>query len=56
MFEVTLERWLHGSACGTTRDLIEAEDADQAVEQAQREWRRLAPAFTFAPLLVIEQR
>jgi hypothetical protein len=55
MFEVTLERLLNGSACGSTHDVIEAANADEAVEQAQREWRRVEPRFTFAPLLVIEQ-
>ena len=53
-YTVILEVRLHGSACGSTEDVIEAETADEAIEKAFRQWRRAQPAMTFAPLLTIK--
>jgi hypothetical protein len=53
LFTVVLEvRW-NGSACGTTEDVIEAETADEAIEKARTQWKRVEPSFSFHPLLVI---
>ncbi len=49
-YTIILERRYHGSACGSTDDVIEAESEAEAIEQAIAAWRKVQPCFTFAPL------
>jgi hypothetical protein len=49
-YTIVLERRCHGSACGSTNDVIEAESEAEAIEQAIAAWRKVEPGFTFAPL------
>ena len=51
MFVVTLEMRRLGAACGSTCDVIEAADVNEAEEQAIEAWKALRPDLTFAPLL-----
>ena len=37
---VVLEKTLHGSSASTTKDVIEAKSAEQAVEYAKKAWKR----------------
>ncbi len=58
-YTIILERRYHGSACGSTNDLVEAESEAEAIEQAIAAWREMEPRFTFAPLFsapVLNQR
>jgi hypothetical protein len=54
LFYVTLERRRNGSACGTTKDLIEANTPAEAEAQAIKEWTALLKGYTFAPLLTVD--
>ena len=54
-FVVTLEIRYHGSACGTTEDVIEADTAEQAERLAIERWRVKRPDRTYAPLLTVER-
>lgn len=47
---VILEVRFHGSSAGTTRDEIEAASEDEAIAKAIRQWKKLRPGRTFAPL------
>jgi hypothetical protein len=49
-YTIILERRDHGSACGSTNDVIDAESEAEAIEQAIAAWRKVEPRFTFAPL------
>ncbi len=49
-YTIILERRFHGSACGSTEDVIEAESEAEAIGQAVAAWRKMEPRFTFAPL------
>lgn len=53
---VYLEWRLGGSAAGSTRDEIEAETSDAAVEAAIAAWRKADPRYTYAPLRVVDAR
>jgi hypothetical protein len=55
-FRVILEMRLHGSACGSTDDVIDAETADEAEQTAIREWKKVRPDLTFAPLLTVAEQ
>jgi len=49
-YTIILERRYHGSACGSTNDVIDAESEAAAIEQAIAAWRKVEPRFTFATL------
>ena len=49
-YTIVLEMRYRGSACGSTNDIIEAVSAQEAIDKAISEWKKVEPGFTFAPL------
>lgn len=49
-YTVVLEMRYHGSACGSTNDIIDAASEQEAIGKAIAEWKKVEPGFTFAPL------
>jgi len=56
MFVVILDATLHGSSVMSTNDTIEAPSATDAERMAIEAWKRVYPAYTFRPLVTLQQR
>jgi hypothetical protein len=54
MFKVVLDRHVNNASYGTTEDVVEADSAYEAEEQAIAAWRELDPRFSYRALLTVD--
>jgi hypothetical protein len=52
-YKVILDVIYNGASIGSTEDVIDADDAADAEEQAIQSWKAVRPGCTFHPLLTV---